>query len=316
MAPTNPFQAILTGLKLSGRLDGSKAGQRLWAAWQQLLALAGLAGVPQVCGLCTAGQCGGCPACCFPGLLSEQWRLSAATRYNLPCCAHACVAPPRPVAPPPTLPPRPFTSLAGAVGHVPPRLHQPAALPAHPGGRLRAGGPGGRRPPAGRAAGPVGCHQCMDRHCALHAAARFAAGGQLHGELDGWRIACPSLVLCCLDCMPPRWFKSALPAASRLRASTPPATACQPLPQCAPSCPPAPRPQDPASLQGLSLATILLAMCGNALMVPRALWTRDWVWLTGCMWGSLCFGWAQLLRWVRALAYGQAGTKSACCVAT
>lgn len=56
-------------------------------------------------------------------------------------------------------------------------------------------------------------------------------------------------------------------------------------------------PQDPASLQGLSLATILLAMCGNALMVPRALWTRDWVWLTGSMWGSLCFGWAQLLRW-------------------
>lgn len=42
------MKAILTGLKLSGRLDGSKAGQRLWAAWQQLLALAGLAGVPQV----------------------------------------------------------------------------------------------------------------------------------------------------------------------------------------------------------------------------------------------------------------------------
>jgi hypothetical protein len=56
--------------------------------------------------------------------------------------------------------------------------------------------------------------------------------------------------------------------------------------------------QDPASLQGLSLATILLAASGNALMVPRALWTRDWVWLTGSMWGSLFFGWAQLLRWV------------------
>jgi hypothetical protein len=56
--------------------------------------------------------------------------------------------------------------------------------------------------------------------------------------------------------------------------------------------------QDPASLQGLSLATILLAAGGNALMVPRALWTRDWVWLSGCMWGSLLFGWAQMLRCV------------------
>lgn len=52
---------------------------------------------------------------------------------------------------------------------------------------------------------------------------------------------------------------------------------------------------DPASLQGLSLATILLAAAGNALMVPRALWTRDWVWLAGSLWGSLFFGWAQLL---------------------
>lgn len=52
----------------------------------------------------------------------------------------------------------------------------------------------------------------------------------------------------------------------------------------------------PACLQGLSLATILLAAAGNALMVPRALWTRDWIWLTGSLWGSLFFGWAQLLR--------------------
>lgn len=41
-------QAILTGLKLSGRVEGSKAGQRMWGSWQQLLRLAGLAGVPQV----------------------------------------------------------------------------------------------------------------------------------------------------------------------------------------------------------------------------------------------------------------------------
>lgn len=40
-------------------------------------------------------------------------------------------------------------------------------------------------------------------------------------------------------------------------------------------------PQDPSSLAGLSLATIQLASAGNALMVPRALFTRDWVWLVG-----------------------------------
>ena len=53
--------------------------------------------------------------------------------------------------------------------------------------------------------------------------------------------------------------------------------------------------QDPASLSGLSLATIQLAACGNALMVPRALFTRDLIWLVGSSWGSLVFGWAQAL---------------------
>ena len=52
---------------------------------------------------------------------------------------------------------------------------------------------------------------------------------------------------------------------------------------------------DPSSLEGLSLGTILLAMTGNGLMVPRALFTRDVIWLTGTLWGSLMMGWAQLL---------------------
>ncbi|GMH39481.1 hypothetical protein BSKO_07379 [Bryopsis sp. KO-2023] len=52
---------------------------------------------------------------------------------------------------------------------------------------------------------------------------------------------------------------------------------------------------DPSSLQGLSMGTILLAMAGNGLMVPRALRTRDKIWLTGTLWGSLLMGWAQLL---------------------
>lgn len=52
---------------------------------------------------------------------------------------------------------------------------------------------------------------------------------------------------------------------------------------------------DPSSLEGLSLGTILLATTGNSLMVPRALYTRDAIWLTGTLWGSLMMGWAQLL---------------------
>jgi len=52
---------------------------------------------------------------------------------------------------------------------------------------------------------------------------------------------------------------------------------------------------DPSSLAGLSLNTILLAMMGNGLMVPRALHTRDKIWLTGTLWSSLMMGWAQLL---------------------
>jgi hypothetical protein len=37
----------------------------------------------------------------------------------------------------------------------------------------------------------------------------------------------------------------------------------------------------PASLEGLSLGTVLLATTGNALMVPRALISDDLVWFAG-----------------------------------
>ena len=50
----------------------------------------------------------------------------------------------------------------------------------------------------------------------------------------------------------------------------------------------------PTSLEGLSLGTILLALVGNGLMVPRALFTRDSIWLLGSAWGS-AFGWLQML---------------------
>ena len=50
----------------------------------------------------------------------------------------------------------------------------------------------------------------------------------------------------------------------------------------------------PTSLEGLSLGTIILALVGNGLMVPRAMFTRDSIWLLGSAWGST-FGWLQLL---------------------
>ena len=37
----------------------------------------------------------------------------------------------------------------------------------------------------------------------------------------------------------------------------------------------------PASLEGLSVGTVLLATSGNALMVPRALISDDLVWFAG-----------------------------------
>jgi hypothetical protein len=47
-------------------------------------------------------------------------------------------------------------------------------------------------------------------------------------------------------------------------------------------------------LRGLSSTTILLALVGNLMMIPRALRTRDLIWLIGCTWGALVFGWGQL----------------------
>ncbi len=51
----------------------------------------------------------------------------------------------------------------------------------------------------------------------------------------------------------------------------------------------------PATLEGLSVASAMLAMLGNALMVPRALYTRDVIWLTGSTWGSALMGWGVML---------------------
>ncbi len=49
------------------------------------------------------------------------------------------------------------------------------------------------------------------------------------------------------------------------------------------------------SLGGLSLGTMHLALLGNALCIPRALYTKDPAWTLGTTWGCLSTGWAQLL---------------------
>ncbi|GAQ85197.1 hypothetical protein KFL_002230180 [Klebsormidium nitens] len=52
---------------------------------------------------------------------------------------------------------------------------------------------------------------------------------------------------------------------------------------------------NPESVKGLSLATVLLGMAGNGLMIPRALFIRDRIWFTGSTWGCMMQGWACLL---------------------
>eukprot|EP01026_Neomeris_dumetosa_P019157 TRINITY_DN1768_c1_g1_i11.p1 TRINITY_DN1768_c1_g1~~TRINITY_DN1768_c1_g1_i11.p1 ORF type:complete len:413 (-),score=30.29 TRINITY_DN1768_c1_g1_i11:207-1445(-) len=52
---------------------------------------------------------------------------------------------------------------------------------------------------------------------------------------------------------------------------------------------------DTSSLSGLSKLTILLAMSGNGLMIPRALFIGDFPWIVGSTWGCFLMGWGQLL---------------------
>lgn len=52
---------------------------------------------------------------------------------------------------------------------------------------------------------------------------------------------------------------------------------------------------NPANIRGLSVFTVLLAMVGNGLLLPRALFTRDRMWFTGASWGTLFQGWGILI---------------------
>ncbi|KAH9309698.1 hypothetical protein KI387_037609, partial [Taxus chinensis] len=53
--------------------------------------------------------------------------------------------------------------------------------------------------------------------------------------------------------------------------------------------------RNPANLHGLSVFTILLALIGNGMLIPRALFIRDLMWFTGSSWGSVVQGWTILL---------------------
>ncbi|KAK4490184.1 hypothetical protein RD792_000841 [Penstemon davidsonii] len=52
---------------------------------------------------------------------------------------------------------------------------------------------------------------------------------------------------------------------------------------------------NPDNIRGLSAVSMLLAMIGNGLMIPRALITRDLMWFTGSAWACLFYGWGNLI---------------------
>eukprot|EP00899_Mesostigma_viride_P000021 jgi/Mesvir1/10019/Mv03642-RA.1 len=51
---------------------------------------------------------------------------------------------------------------------------------------------------------------------------------------------------------------------------------------------------NPSNLANMSITTTLLGMSGNALMIARALYTRDIIWLTGTVWAVAFMGWGVL----------------------
>ncbi|KAL2467847.1 Maltose exCES [Forsythia ovata] len=52
---------------------------------------------------------------------------------------------------------------------------------------------------------------------------------------------------------------------------------------------------NPDNIRGLSAVSMLLAMIGNGLMIPRALFIRDLMWFTGSSWASIFYGWGNLM---------------------
>ncbi|KAE8711593.1 Maltose excess protein 1 [Hibiscus syriacus] len=52
---------------------------------------------------------------------------------------------------------------------------------------------------------------------------------------------------------------------------------------------------NPDNIKGLSAISMLLAMIGNGLMIPRALFIRDFMWFTGSAWATLFYGYANIV---------------------
>ncbi|CAN8256008.1 unnamed protein product [Cochlearia groenlandica] len=52
---------------------------------------------------------------------------------------------------------------------------------------------------------------------------------------------------------------------------------------------------NPDNIRGLSPITMVLAMMGNGLMIPRALFIRDLMWFTGSIWATLLYGYGNIL---------------------
>ncbi|KAL5129658.1 Maltose excess protein 1, chloroplastic [Glycine soja] len=51
---------------------------------------------------------------------------------------------------------------------------------------------------------------------------------------------------------------------------------------------------NPENMKGLSAFSMLLAMLGNGLMLPRALLIRDFMWFTGSVWATLFYGYGNI----------------------
>ncbi|XP_019464845.1 PREDICTED: maltose excess protein 1, chloroplastic-like [Lupinus angustifolius] len=51
---------------------------------------------------------------------------------------------------------------------------------------------------------------------------------------------------------------------------------------------------NPENMKGLSAFSILLAMIGNGLLLPRALLVRDFMWFTGSTWATLFYGYGNI----------------------
>ncbi|XP_029127100.1 maltose excess protein 1, chloroplastic isoform X2 [Cajanus cajan] len=51
---------------------------------------------------------------------------------------------------------------------------------------------------------------------------------------------------------------------------------------------------NPENMKGLSAFTMLLAMLGNGLMLPRALLIRDFMWFTGSAWATFFYGYGNI----------------------